>query len=129
MKDKIPLVVLRVSVGLAFLVFGIGKFQNDYLARTIQTMGLFQALPWDVRFSTNLIGLMEVFTGLLLMLGWFSRLAAGLAVAQLTVILFLFGFSEVRDFGLLGAAVCLFLANDKTYSLDWFLAKRRINKN
>jgi uncharacterized membrane protein YphA (DoxX/SURF4 family) len=129
MKDKIPLVILRVGVGLVFLAFGIGKFQNDYLARTLQSMGLFQALPWDVHISTNLIGLLELFTGFLLMLGWFGHLAAGLAVAQLTVILFLFGFSEIRDLGLLGAAVCLFLTDDKTLSLDWFLAKRRITRH
>ncbi|MDD4956471.1 MAG: DoxX family protein [Candidatus Omnitrophica bacterium] len=107
MRERIPYLILRISLGVVFLVFGIGKFQDDHWARTIRTMEPFISMPWDVSVSVLVIGFMELITGAALILGTLTRLFAVLAGLQLVAILILLGFQETRDIGLLGAAFYL----------------------
>ncbi len=106
---------MRVSLGAVFLAFGIGKFQHDIWARTIENMPVFMHLPWNVALTVRLIGGMEVVTGVLLIAGIWTRVAAAVAAAQLAAILILLQFQETRDIGLLGQA--LFLALNKEMPL------------
>jgi len=117
MKHKIAYFILRLSLGAIFLTFGIGKFQNDYWARTIKAMEFFINLPWDVTLSVVLVGILEVVTGSFLILGLFTRFFSAMAVLQLIVILFLLRFQEVRDIGLLGVAIYLALVRDEAFSI------------
>ena len=121
MKDKIAFTILRVSLGVVFLIFGIGKFQDDIWAQTIKSMEVFQELPWDVGITVFLIGVSEVVTGAFLILGVFTRLFSAIASLQLLVILVLLQFQEIRDIGLLGAAIYMALVRDESFGVKWIL--------
>ena len=92
MKDKIAFTILRVGLGVVFLIFGIGKFQDDIWAQTIRSMEVFQGLPWDVGITVFLVGVSEVVAGTFLILGVFTRIFSAIASLQLLVILFLLQF-------------------------------------
>lgn len=123
MKNKIAFLIMRVSLGIAFLLFGVGKFRNDIWVETIKSMDFFLKLPWDVNISVFLIGALEVLTGISLIVGLFTRLFAAIASAQLLGILILLKFEETRDFGLLGAAVYMALARNESFGIDWLWEK------
>jgi len=123
MKNKLPLLMLRVSLGLVFLLFGMGKFQNDVWAQTIKAMDFFLKLPWDVSISVLIIGAIEVITGIALILGLFTRFFAALAALQLAGILILLKFGETRDIGLLGLAIFLAFTQNDALGIDRLLAK------
>ncbi|MCK5215992.1 MAG: DoxX family protein [Candidatus Omnitrophica bacterium] len=122
MKDKIAFTILRVGLGVVFLIFGIGKFQDDIWAQTIRSMEVFQGLPWDVGITVFLVGVSEVVAGTFLILGVFTRIFSAIASLQLLVILFLLQFQEIRDFGLLGAAIYMALVKDESFGFNRILA-------
>lgn len=124
MKPKIGLLILRLGMGGVFLVFGIGKFQDDIWAQTIKSMSFFNQLPWSTGLSVIAIGSLEIITAVLLILGLFTRLAAWLAVAQISGILWLLNFQETRDFGLLAAALYLGLCSNRAWGVDWLLYRK-----
>lgn len=117
MKNKIVFLFMRVSLGLVFLIFGIGKFRNDIWAETIKTMDFFTRLPWDVNISVALIGITEILTGVALIIGLFARFFAAAAAAQLIGILILLKFQETRDIGLLGMAIYMTIVNDDFFAI------------
>ena len=120
MKNKTAFLILRLTLGIVFLIFGIGKFTNDGWAQTIRSMDFFLNLPWDVNLSVFLIGIAEVSTGTALIIGLFTRFFALLAALQLCAILILLKFEEARDIGLLGAAIFMAVAPDDFLSLNGF---------
>ena len=101
--------ILRVSLGIVFLAFGIGKFQNDYWARTMESMPFVQKFPWSAHYSVLGVGVLEVLTATSLIIGFFWRYAAFMAATMLLGILILVQFQEVRDIALLGMALYLAL--------------------
>lgn len=125
MKQKIALLVLRLGLGVVFLFFGIGKLQNDAWAQTIRNMDFFLKIPWSVNLSVIFIGIAEIATGSALIIGFFSRFFAYLAALQLAAILILLQFQELRDIGLIAAAIYLALAKEETWGIDWFRQQRR----
>ncbi len=125
MKNKVAFLITRVGLGAVFLLFGIGKFRNDIWAETIKSMDFFLKLPWDVNISVLLIGLLEVLTGIALIVGLSTRFFAAIAAAQLFGILVLFKFEETRDIGLLGAAIYMVLVRDESLSIGWLWKKRK----
>jgi len=128
MRDKIAFCVLRVGLGIVFLLFGIVKLRNDPWAETIKNMDFFLRLPWDVNLSVFLIGLSETLTGIALIIGLFTRFFSGLACAQLMGILILLRFQETRDIGLLGATIYLMIVKSDFFSIDGVLAKQKGGK-
>jgi uncharacterized membrane protein YphA (DoxX/SURF4 family) len=116
-SHKIAVLLLRVSLGTVFLIFGIGKFQNDIWAQTIRNMDIFRGLPWSLDLTVLMIGVVETITGAGLIAGIFTRFFAALAAAQLTGIIILLKFEETRDIGLLGAALYLAMAGMETWGL------------
>jgi uncharacterized membrane protein YphA (DoxX/SURF4 family) len=114
---KIALLILRISLGVVFLIFGIGKFQNDIWAQTIRNMEFFHGLPWSLDVTVLMIGVVETITGAALIAGIFTRLFAAVAAAQLMGILILLKFEETRDIGLLGAAIFLAIVTDETWGV------------
>ncbi len=123
MKDKIVFTILRVSLGAVFLIFGIGKFQDDIWAQTIKSMEIFQGLPWDVGITVFFIGVSEVVTGTFLILGVFTRIFSAIAGLQLVVILALLQFQEIRDIGLLGIAIYMAFVKDESFGFNWILTR------
>lgn len=126
MNSSAGLLLLRVGLGAVFIVFGIGKFQHDYWARSIETMEFFQRLPFTPAAWAIYIGAMEAVTGVGLVLGLGTRIFASLAAAQLLGILILLNFQEIRDIGLLGAALYLALSPYVPYGIDG--ARMRIKR-
>jgi uncharacterized membrane protein YphA (DoxX/SURF4 family) len=125
MKNKFMFLIMRVSLGVVFLLFGIGKFRNDLWAETIRTMDFFTKLPWSVNISVVLVGIMEILTGGALIIGIFTRFFAAAAAFQLIAILILLRFEEIRDIGLLGMAICMAIVKEDSFGVDWSLKKRR----
>ncbi len=125
MKQRIAFLILRLGLGTVFLLFGIGKFQNDAWAQTIRNMDFFLKFPWDVGISLFLIGSLEIITGAALIIGLFTRFFAGLAVLQLIAILILLQFQELRDVGLLAGAIYLALSKEVSWGIDWLRDKRK----
>lgn len=121
MKNKIAFTILRISLGVVFLIFGIGKLQDDIWAQTIKSMEIFQGLPWDVSITVFLIGVSEITIGAFLTLGVFTRVFSAVASLQLLTILFLLQFQEIRDIGLLGAAVFMALVESESFGVKWIL--------
>lgn len=117
MKNKLAFLAMRVSLGIVFLIFGIGKFRNDIWVETIRTMDFFTRLPWDVDISVALIGITEILTGAALIIGLFRRFFAAAAAAQLIGILILLKFQETRDIGLLGMAIYMAIVNNDFFAI------------
>ncbi len=115
---------MRVSLGLVFLIFGIGKFKNDIWAETIKTMDFFLRLPWNVNISVLLIGIIEILTGAALIIGLFTRFFAAMAAAQLMWILSLLNFQETRDIGLLGMAIYMTIVDNDAFAIGWLWRKQ-----
>jgi len=118
LKNKFAFLIMRISLGLVFLLFGIGKFKNDIWAEAIRNMGFFINLPWDVNISVVLIGITEIFIGAALMIGLFTRFFAALAAVQLMGILILLKFQEARDIGLLGMAIYMAVVSDNSFAVE-----------
>ena len=119
--------VLRIGLGVVFLVFGIGKFRGDEWADTMRSMAFFAHLPWKVDTSVFLAGIAEVATGLALIFGLFIRffsLLASLELATILVLLYFQGIHEVRDIGLLAGSLSFFLCPGDFFSLDALRHKR-----
>ncbi len=125
MKNKFAFLTIRFTLGIVFLIFGIGKFRNDVWAETIRTMDFFIRLPWNVNISVLLIGITEILTGTGLMIGLFTRFFAALAAAQLMGILILLRFQETRDIGLLGMAIYMTIVGNDTFAIDWLWRKNK----
>lgn len=125
MKNKIGLLILRVSLGTVFLIFGFGKFQNDMWAQTIRNMAVFESLPWSTDATVIIVGMVEVVTAGALILGVFTRWFAVLAALQLATILVLLKFQQIRDIGLLGAAVYLTLTGNDWGGLGQGMQRKR----
>ena len=126
--NPLSFLILRLGLGVVFLVFGIGKFQADQWVQTIHSMEFFSHLPWSVDTSVVLIGVFEIFTGLALILGFFCRFFALIASCQLVLILVflsIYGIQEIRDIGLLAGTLVLFLTKEDFLSLDAFFKSRR----
>ncbi|UCC95616.1 MAG: DoxX family protein [Candidatus Omnitrophota bacterium] len=129
MKKKIAFFILRVGLGVVFLIFGIGKLQGDIWAQTMSTMDFFKNLPWDVNISIYGVGILEILTGIFLIIGLFVRIAASVAALQLIGILILLQFQEIRDIGLLGAAVFLSVRRDDSFGIGWVIKEIRRKQN
>jgi uncharacterized membrane protein YphA (DoxX/SURF4 family) len=125
MKSDLALLWLRLSVGMVFLWFGVGKFQGDIWAQTIRTMDVFRQLPWSPDLSVLLIGIIEVVTGTLLILGMFTRWVSVAAAMELAAILFILRFQEIRDIGLLGTTVYMAFSRESAFGIDWVCGRRR----
>ncbi len=123
--EKTAFMLMRISMGVVFLLFGIGKLNNDIWAQTMKTMDVFLRLPWDVNYTVATVGIVEIVTGFCLIIGLFTRLFSVVACLQLSMILVLLKFEETRDIGLLGAAVYMALTGSRGWGADDYLAKRK----
>ena len=125
---NIGLVILRVALGIVFLLFGIGKFQNDIWAQTIKGMELFQSLPWEADLSVIIIGVIELITAVCLIIGFYTRVFAIVASLQLIGILILLNFQQIRDIGLLGATLYLALAGTDWGGVGSLIHRKKQNR-
>ena len=122
-----PIFVLRAGLALIFLYFGIDKFVNPLMW-----------IPWIPKFVLKSVALSD-FTliylqgvilcvlGVFLLLGLFTRIAAGISAFVMLIIVIAVGFNDlgVRDSALGVMALSLALAKKHVFSLDEFLNKRK----
>ena len=125
LRHRVPFVIMRISTGIVFLLFGIGKFQNDIWAETMRSMSVFKALPPSAGFWIIAVGILELAVAAGLILGIFTRWAAGIAALQLIAILILLRFQQTRDFGLLGAALYMMFAGHDFAGLGMLVRRNR----
>src|SRR3989344_4520326 len=121
--NKFSPFILRIGLGLVFLIFGIGKFTGDIWAETIKAMPFFTSLPLSIELIVILIGLVEIITGLSLIIGFKTRIFAMIASLQLISILLLLKFEEIRDIGLLAAAISLSITGSDFLTINPFKRK------
>lgn len=117
-KKEFSFFLLRISLGVVFIIFGIGKFTNDFWAETMRNIPLLQMMPISMDALVIIDGTLEILTGLLLVLGLFTRIVSLVASLQLMAVLFFLKFQETRDIVLLAASLAIFLSGSKFLSID-----------
>ncbi len=112
-------IVLCVGIAAVFFWFGIDKFFHPayWLDAWVPAWAVSGAATFGVT-GTQFIyvnGILEVLIGLSLISGVFVRLFSALGVILLIAVLFVIGLNEiaVRDFGLIGGLLAVFLWPDR----------------
>lgn len=108
--------ILRVGMAITFLWIGILILKDpEAWAGFIQPWmrAVLPIPPVDIAFGT---GFFDIFVGILLLIDFYSWLAALLGSLHLVLVLLAAGISEVtiRDIGLLAAAIALFLDSKRS---------------
>jgi uncharacterized membrane protein YphA (DoxX/SURF4 family) len=125
-REDIGLLLLRVVLGLVFLVHGRAKFQGGIE----KTVGFFATLGLP-GFLAYVVAVIELVGGLLMILGLGTRVISALfALVMLGAILtaklsagFLGGYE--LDFMLLAASVCLLLAGSTMWACDSLFRRKK----
>ena len=121
-KYAVPL--LRISIALVFLYFGISQIitPETFIGWLPSEASIIPVAP---RILIIFNGLFEVFFGTLLFLGLYIRLSAFLLGAHLFGITITIGFTEigVRDFGLAMATLAMVLMPASEFSLEEYLSR------
>ena len=117
--QALGLFLLRLGLGGVFFWFGLGKLLSPLSWLPWIPPWIVGILPMSQNVFLSVLGIVELVVGALLLLGYWSRLVAGVAALQLVGILASFGFNEIttRDFGLLMMALALVLMGGGTWSL------------
>lgn len=117
-SSKYSYLALRLGLTAVFLWFGIDKlFHPTYWLNawvTPQATSLIKLAGLSGIQFIYFDGIFEIFIGLSLLTGIFTKFFSLLAIAFLIVVLFFVGISEVtiRDFGLIGGFVAVILWPD-----------------
>lgn len=120
-------VILRLVLGIEFIVHGYPKLFKDFkgTAGFLAGMGFKPGVFWAA-----VLGITEFFGGIVLLLGAFTRIAAGLLIISMAVAtlfkIFKWNVPFTKgndagwewDFIILGALIALFLLGAGTWSVD-----------
>ncbi len=131
--------IVRIAVSLVFLWFGISQIVNPesflgyipewlYQQEPQMMHGFMQFMQKAPNFAYTLIllnGIFETIFGALLLMGYFTRIAAFLLALHLFSIAFSLGYNDIaiRDFGLALATASLIFSGAGEFSLDKNLKK------
>lgn len=112
----IALLLLRLGLGGVFLVFGIDKFFHP----AIWGAYIPQWFPVHAAYFIYILGAFEAIIGICVLIGFKTRVIAGIAAVMLLGIIGSLGYSEitVRDAGLLMTAIAVVLLGAGELSLD-----------
>ena len=118
----IALVLLRLGLGGVFLIFGIDKFFHP----AMWSAYIPQWFP-QIPYFIYVLGIIEAIIGLCILIGFKTRITAGIAAVMLLGIIGSLGYSEitVRDAGLLMTAISIVLLGAGEFSLDAQIIKTR----
>ena len=119
-KRALGLLLLRLGLGGVFLWFGVDKFISPLNWIGWIPGWLSPLLPMSQYTFIYTLGVIEVITGVLVLVGYYTRIAAVVAGLQLLGIIISFGFNDImiRDMGLLFLAASIVLLGAGTFSLD-----------
>ena len=116
-------VVLRLSIALVFLWFGINQIAdpNQWVAYVPDSVVNFSGLAVTTIVFLNAI--FEIILGSALLLGFFTRWTAALLALHIIDIFIIVGMNAtgVRDFGIAAATVTIWLNGSDWLSLDRFM--------
>src|SRR5574342_1129191 len=117
-KSAIGLLLLRIGLGGVFLWFGTDKFIHPDI--WVHYIPAWFPMLIPVSLFVLLMGIAETLVGLLVLAGFYTRIAAGVAALMLIPILISLGYNEigVRDFGLLMLALGIAFLGAGELSMD-----------
>lgn len=110
MRSSLP---LRVGLGITFFWIGILIFQHPDAWANFLSPWFTNLLPFSPVHLMQFTSLLDIAIGALFILGIFTRIVAMIASLHLVAILVSSGITDVtiRDVGLLGATLALFVEN------------------
>jgi len=129
MKQYAPATV-RIGAALVFIWFGL-----EQLLSASEWMGWLPnyalSLPMSAITLVELNGTLEAVSGLLLLVGLYTRLTASLLAFHMAHIISVVGYGEigVRDFGIFMATLSIMLHGVDDFSLDSFFSRRDKRSN
>lgn len=111
--------ILRIGMSLVILWFGSQQLMHPSMW-TGFLPGWVSSLPLTPITFIYLNGWLEIITGILLLIGLFTRVVGIILALHLLGIVFSVGYTatSVRDFGLTIALVSIFLNGEDAWSLD-----------
>lgn len=130
-KGDVAALILRLGLAVPFLVAGIGKFGPT--KKMVSGMFMMAGFPAGLAETlTTLFGALEVLSGVLLIIGLLTRLAAIWQIFVLLSALSFFRFDLMhpmapaiwKDPGLLGGAIAILLYGAGRYSVDASVFKK-----
>lgn len=127
----LPLTILRVWLGIAFIMHGLpGIFNADFMAGHIGMMEVYNIPAPTIMAYLSKGG--ELLAGLLLLFGLFTRFGALIVIINMTVATFFAmgadifeDFQAQMSFTFLLIGVAILIGGMTKYSLDWMMAARR----
>ncbi len=117
--------VLRIAVGMIFLVHGLGKFKMWKMPASEQSSGAMSVMM-------KILSIVESLAGLAILVGYFTQLAAAVVgvvmfgALYFKIFVWRTPFTAMDktgwefDFLILAASVALFLMGPGAVSVDWF---------
>ena len=123
---KKPLFVIRIGLALVFLFFGIDKFINPFIWIGWVPKWLLALLPISQYAFIYTQGAFQVILGIILLLGFFTRIAAIVAAIFMAAVVFTVGFNDlgIRDTAIFSMALALALSKNYPLSLDSYIHKK-----
>lgn len=125
----IGILILRIGISFGFIWAGIGKVSDPVgFAQMLQAMA-----GIDPMISTNMammIGMAELVSGMLILVGLITRLAAVFQIIILIGAMVMFGFDFTKgpaiwkDPAMLGLAIMLVLSGSGKIGIDQIIAKK-----
>ena len=144
--------MLRVSLGLVFLVFGVDKFiRPEYWIGWVPEW-MINMISFNINYFMYFQGVVETVLGIFLIIGLFTRISSFLSGGILLLIIINFVFNPtsinhftqlhidkhifplllneimLRDLGLLAIAASLFLLGGGKGSVDNYINKKKVKK-
>lgn len=129
-KDFLPL-VLRIGVGGGMIFLAIyEKFLNPLTsAYIVEQFRLASYIPVSVEMWVFSVGVIELFVGLFLILGFFTRLSSAIAFFVLSLSFFFFGEDVYSHLTLFAVLSILFVTGGNRWSLDGILGQHIIQRS
>lgn len=124
-SNEVGKIILRISLALVFLYFGIVQLKDP----SSWSGFVPEFLTFSFLSANNIVvfnGFMEIVLGTFLIVGLYVRFASMVMALHLFGIAFSIGFSPlgIRDFGLAFATLALFFFGADRYTVDSKFAKK-----
>ena len=109
---------VRYAVGLTFFLIGL----DQLLKPSLWASYFPQALPFSIEVAQAVLlnGLFDILIGVLLLVGFLTRIASAFATIHLAGVIFVLGYNDIaiRDIGILIAALAVFFHGPDNWCLD-----------
>lgn len=114
------IVIIRISLALVLLWFGIDEVLNPEAWFGYIPIGLSQILPISNDIFITLSGIFEIIVGIMLLVGLYTRIIALIVALHLFFIIISVGYNDigVRDFGLMAMSISLIFSGSGVFSWD-----------